>query len=113
MNKNCICETAAARYRCRDYDPGTGGCDRMATEVKGPLELMKEKDTANDMANMWIESMKQDGLNYSQMLQVFALARQKFEALKAEKDANGCQHEKTYYCYVTGGARCRKCKKCL
>jgi len=24
-----------------------------------------------------------------------------------------CFHEKTYYCLVTGGERCRKCKKLL
>ena len=30
---------------------------------------------------------------------------------KKRLEKENCKHEKTYYCYVTGGGRCRKCKK--
>lgn len=109
QNEHCHCHTAAARYRCRHHDPGTGDCDRPAPDV--PAIVKDDAERMNDMATMWIEGMKQDGLSYAQMLQVFALARQKYEALQIAKDE--CVHEKTFYCYITGGLRCRKCRKCL
>jgi len=32
---------------------------------------------------------------------------------KSDVISSVCEHEKTYYCLVTGGMRCRKCKRCL
>ena len=36
-----------------------------------------------------------------------------FDAINEEAKLQECKHEKQYYCLVTGGGRCRTCKKLL
>jgi len=44
--------------------------------------------TIQEQADMIIAYLQENGLNHDQMLEVFALARKKLEAIKAEEQLN-------------------------